>query len=91
MLKSRIVGISVIAAGTAFALCTSVFAAERGSPEDQLACTPDVYRLCSSFVPDEDAIVACLNRNVRALTPACQKVMTRPAAPAGGANDQDSD
>lgn len=91
MLKSRMIGMNVIAAGTALSLCTAAFASDRGSPEDQLACTPDVYRLCSSFVPDEDAIVACLNRNVRALTPACQKVMTRPAAPANGANDQDSD
>ena len=91
MLKSRMVGMSVLAVGTALSLCTAALASDRGSPEDQLACTPDVYRLCSSFVPDEDAIVACLNRNVHALTPACQKVMTRPSAPAKGGDDQDSD
>ena len=53
-------------------------AADRGSSEDQLACTPDVYRLCSSYVPDEDAITACLKRNVKALSPACNRVFTRP-------------
>ena len=67
-------------------------AQHRGSAEDQLACTPDVYRLCSSYVPDEDAIVACLRRNVKALSPACHQVMTRPdTAPAQGGDDQDSD
>lgn len=61
--------------------------------EDQVACTPDVYRLCSSYVPDEDAIVVCLKRNIQALSPACHRVFNRPdasAAPKGG-DDQDTD
>lgn len=69
----------------------SAQAQHRGSPEDQLACTPDVYRLCSSYVPDEDAIVACLRRNIQALSPACHQVMARPDTPAPGGDDQDTD
>ena len=46
--------------------------------EDQVACTPDVYRLCSQYIPDEDTITACLQKNVRSLSVACQKVFTRP-------------
>ena len=47
--------------------------------EDQIACTPDVYRLCAAQVPDEDAIVACLQRNRNALSSACARVFAEPA------------
>ena len=53
----------------------------RGSPEDQAACTPDVYRLCAQEIPDEDDIVACLIRKKRQLSPACFQVFSRPDAP----------
>ena len=46
--------------------------------EDQMACTPDVYRLCASSIPDEDAIVACLTKHKTTLSPACSKVFSRP-------------
>ena len=91
MLNTTMVRAGVVALGATLLLCAQASAADRGSPEDQLACTPDVYRLCSSYVPDEDAIVACLNRNVAALTPACRRVMTRPSAPANGPTDEDTD
>jgi hypothetical protein len=67
-------------------LATPAGAQDRGSMEDQMACTPDVYRLCSSYVPDEDAIVACLKRNVNVLSRACHQVFTRPQS---GSGDQD--
>jgi hypothetical protein len=54
-------------AGTAFA--------HSGTKEEQDACTPDVMRLCSAYVPDETLIVACLNRNHAKLSPSCRKVM----------------
>jgi hypothetical protein len=92
-MSKRLVGpsafmLALLAAG----VVSSARAEDRGSPEDQLACTPDVYRLCSSYVPDEDAIVACLRRNLRALSPACHKVMARhDATPAPASGDQDTD
>ena len=49
-----------------------------GSAEDQAACTPDVYRLCSQEIPDEDDIVACLQRKKAQLSPACGAVFSRP-------------
>ena len=57
--------------------------------EDQMACTPDVYRLCGSYVPDEDAIVQCLKRNLQTLSPACHKVFSTPdtAGPKGSGGD----
>jgi hypothetical protein len=50
----------------------------QASQEDQQACEPDVYRLCNNYVPDVDRIVACLNVNKRALSPACRAVMSKP-------------
>ena len=50
----------------------------RGSADDQAACTPDVYRLCSQEIPDEDDIVACLDRKKAQLSPACKAVFSRP-------------
>ena len=50
--------------------------AHSGTKEEQDACTPDVMRICSAYVPDEARIVACLNRNLRKLSPECRAVMT---------------
>ena len=49
--------------------------ANSGTVEEQMACTPDVFRLCSAQIPSEERIVACLNDNLRKLSPACRRVM----------------
>ncbi len=49
---------------------------DRGTKEEQDACTPDVYRLCASMIPDEKRIVACLKQNKAKLNPACRKVFS---------------
>jgi hypothetical protein len=48
--------------------------AQQGTPEQQAACQPDVMRLCGSFIPDVDRIVACLKYNEPNLNPACHDV-----------------
>jgi hypothetical protein len=50
----------------------------RGTPEEQAACQPDVFRLCFGFIPDEGRIVACLQRRIRELSPACRAVFEEP-------------
>ena len=35
----------------------------KGTWEQQMACTPDVWRLCGSAIPDIDRIVACLRQH----------------------------
>lgn len=70
-------------------LVTPTLAADRGSAEDQLACTPDVYRLCSQFIPDEDAIVSCLKSNKPTLSAGCQRVFSRPQPAPQPDNDDD--
>jgi hypothetical protein len=83
--------LSILSATAALALCAPAFADDRGSMEDQLACTPDVYRLCSQYIPDEKRIVACLQSNVGNLSAACHKVFTRPPSATNHGNDDDED
>lgn len=69
----------------AFSLATSIAAvvaiqdaalAEeyRGTFEQQLACTPDVWRLCGDQIPDANRIVACLRQNTPQLSGGCRAV-----------------
>jgi hypothetical protein len=46
----------------------------RGTFEQQLACTPDVFRLCNSEIPDVNRIVACLRQNTAQLGDSCKAV-----------------
>lgn len=39
------------------------------------ACSPEVFRLCSRYIPDRDAITACLHNNIANLNPGCRAVM----------------
>jgi hypothetical protein len=48
----------------------------RGSEQQREACTPDVFRLCMSEIPDSDRIVACLRQNVRQLSQPCRAVFS---------------
>jgi hypothetical protein len=49
--------------------------------EERQACIDDVHTHCGEFIPDRDAIVLCLKRKVKVLSPACRRVMTRPYNP----------
>ena len=63
----------------ALALCSGLSAARaEPSASDQEACTPDVFRLCTSAIPSEDAIVACLNAKTAQLSPQCRAVIDPP-------------
>jgi hypothetical protein len=57
----------------------SVFGASpahaQGTPEQQEACKPDVFRLCGNFIPNVEPIIACLKANEPNLNPACHDVM----------------
>ena len=50
--------------------------------EEQQACTPDAMRLCSEFVPNVDAITACMIRKKAQLSPPC-RVFFRPGPEPG--------
>jgi hypothetical protein len=46
----------------------------RGTFEQQMACTPDVFRLCGAQIPDTNRIVACLRENTPQLSGPCRSV-----------------
>ena len=46
----------------------------RGTWEQQMACTPDVWRLCGEHIPDTGRIVNCLRQNTPNLSGACRAV-----------------
>ena len=46
----------------------------RGSDQQRMACTPDVWRLCSDQIPDVDRIVTCLRQNTPQLSSNCRAV-----------------
>lgn len=46
----------------------------RGTLAQQMACTPDVWRLCSDQIPDVNRIVACLRQNTPQLSDDCRAV-----------------
>ncbi|HEY9677257.1 MAG TPA: cysteine rich repeat-containing protein [Drouetiella sp.] len=73
MLKIATLALALTVAGT---LAAPAFA-HSGSSDDQAACTPDVFRLCSSEIPNESRIVACLMKNKAKLSPACAAVFNR--------------
>jgi len=47
----------------------------QGTPEQRLACTPDVFRLCSAFIPNADDITICLRERNSELSDACRQVI----------------
>ncbi|MCG2627936.1 hypothetical protein L6654_14980 [Bradyrhizobium sp. WYCCWR 13023] len=54
---------------------SAAFAEEyRGTMEQQMACTPDVWRLCSDQIPDVSRITACLRQNTPQLSSGCRAV-----------------
>ena len=64
-----------IAIGGATAAQNTAFSEEyRGTWEQQMACTPDVMRLCSDQIPDVNRIVACLRQNTDLLRSSCRAV-----------------
>jgi hypothetical protein len=57
---------------------TSSFAL--GTAEEREACTPDVFRLCSSEIPNVDKIIACMKTKKSQLSPKCKAVFNAPAS-----------
>jgi hypothetical protein len=74
MPKQRIVLSLVIAIGATAAIAPASSQEYRGTWEQQMACTPDVWRLCSDQVPDVSRIVACLRQNTPQLSNNCRAV-----------------
>lgn len=44
----------------------------QGTPEQRRACRKDAMKFCREFVPDVKRITACMEKNVRKLSPLCR-------------------
>jgi hypothetical protein len=73
MRVNRIALSLVVAAGLAVQGAASA-QENRGTMEQQMACTPDVWRLCFDQIPDAGRITACLRQNTPQLSGACRAV-----------------
>ena len=68
-----VLGLAVVIAGIGTAIPASA-QEYRGTWEQQMACTPDVWRLCGDQIPDVSRIVACLRQNTPQLSSNCRAV-----------------
>ena len=65
----------LFAATFATLLCaTTAFAQDRGTPEQQAACAPDAFRLCSSYIPDPGRVQNCLRQQTAGLSAFCREL-----------------
>ncbi|MEH2529560.1 hypothetical protein V1277_004063 [Bradyrhizobium sp. AZCC 1588] len=75
MQTQRIVLALALATGGGTGAAVPAFSQEyRGTWEQQMACTPDVWRLCGDQIPDVTRIVACLRQNTPQLSTGCRAV-----------------
>jgi hypothetical protein len=54
------------------------------TPEQQQACTPDAMSLCGEFIPNVDAITACMIRKKAQLSPQCRAFFRQGPEPVAG-------
>jgi hypothetical protein len=55
------------------------------TPEEQQACQPDAFRLCSSEIPDVDRVTACMVAKKSQLSPECRKFFRNDPEPSAAA------
>ena len=71
----------IAALAVLFCATTAFAQANRGTPEQRAACTPDAFRLCSSYIPDPTAVEYCLRQNKSGLSNACRSVFEQSVGP----------
>jgi hypothetical protein len=76
MLTSRMILAFGLSAAGLIGAGAAIAQDNRGTMEQQMACTPDVMRLCGAQIPDVDRIVACLRYNTPQLSEPCRAVFT---------------
>ena len=67
---------------TALAVAMWPAVGQAHTPEQEQACTGDAFRLCSSAIPNVDAVTACMIRNKSHLSPGCRAVFRKEPEPA---------
>jgi hypothetical protein len=66
---------AIVILGAAMLSSTASIAQEsRGTAEQRAACTPDAFRLCSSYIPDPAKVESCLRLKKSDLRGPCRLV-----------------
>ena len=73
-MQQLVLGLAISAGGAVAAQNAAIAEEYRGTWEQQMACTPDVMRLCGDQIPDVNRIVACLRQNTALLGSSCRAV-----------------
>ena len=68
-------GVSAAIVLSALILPTTSFAL--GTDDERAACTPDVFRLCGSEIPNVDRIIACMRAKQASLSAPCKAVFAK--------------
>ena len=77
--RLRMRNFNVAMAGLALAMMAAPRAGHAFTEDDQRRlCTGDVFRLCSSEIPDRDRIIACMVKQRASLSDGCRSVFGRP-------------
>jgi type II secretory pathway component PulL len=63
---------ALAAAGVLLAAASVAQAQSQGTPEQRRACRKDAMKFCREFIPDVKRITACMEKNVRKLSPLCR-------------------
>lgn len=69
----RIAAVPAVLAVSAVLIFAAAPAAAQGTAQERSDCTGDAFRFCSAFIPNVNAVEACLIRNKKQLSPGCQR------------------
>jgi hypothetical protein len=70
--RQLILGLALPAGLALMAVLAPLPVAAQGTPEQRAACEEEAKWLCSNYIPDAEAIKACMLRNLRSLSPRCR-------------------
>lgn len=73
-MRTKLLAIGIAFGAVGFAAAASAEGEYRGTPAQQRACRPDVFRLCAGEIPNVRAITACLAARISRLSPDCRAV-----------------
>jgi hypothetical protein len=61
----------------AMSLTTWATASFAFTAEQQAACSPDAFRLCSSEIPNIPGVTSCMRKQFSSLSPTCKAVFPK--------------
>jgi hypothetical protein len=68
---------TILAAVTAYVVALTEPGLAQGTPEQRWACEEDAFKFCGKEIPNVERITACMNKNVKKLSPGCRAQFKR--------------